>query len=98
MLTPASPGYLDRALLGVALWTVRRLRSRGPLPPTLLEAAGLLRIVDGRDEYIETAGSWLCVRGVADAPPRRPDAWRRSSFWHREPGPPARPSLWFRRP
>jgi hypothetical protein len=98
MGTAASRGYLDRVLVGVAGWTLRRLRARGPLPARILVDAGLARIVDG-DAYVETAtpGSWMRLPGVADAPPPRPDAWRRSTYWSQEPEPP-RPTPWFRRP
>src|SRR5262245_5507746 len=95
MLAPASPGYADRALLRVACWAVRRLRARGPLPVPLLEAAGLVRVVDG-DAYLETAAAtWTRLPGVADAPPVRPDAWRRSTYWSPDPDPPT-PTPWFR--
>jgi len=84
-------------MLRMACWAVRRLRARGPLPVPLLEAAGLVRVVEG-DAYLETMpGTWTRLPGVADAPPPRPDAWRRSTFWSRDPDPPARPSPWFRR-
>src|SRR5262245_37086404 len=98
MLAPASPGYANRALLRVACWAVRRLRARGPLPVPLLEAAGLVRVVDG-DAYLETApGTWIRLPGVADAPPPRADAWRRAAdFWSPDPAPPG-PTPWFRRP
>ena len=97
MLTPALPGYRDRALLRLACWATRKLRRRGPLPVPLLEAAGLLRIVDG-DGYAEMApGTWTRLPGVADAPPSRRDAWRRSAHWSQEPDPPPRPTPWFRR-
>lgn len=77
MLTPASPGYRDRALLRLACWAVRRLRARGPLPVPLLVAAGLVQVIDG-DPYLETGpGTTIRLPGVLDAPPPRPDAWRR---------------------
>jgi hypothetical protein len=95
MLTPRSPGYVDRGLLRLACWATRRLRARGPLPVPLLDAAGLVRIVDG-DPYVETTpGVWSRLPGVADAPPPRGDAWRRSTYWERAPDPPAR-TPWFR--
>ena len=75
---PRPAGYLDRALLGVACWTVRRLRARGRCRPRLLVAAGLVQVIDG-DAYLETTpGTKILLPGVADAPPPRPDAWRRS--------------------
>jgi hypothetical protein len=89
-------GYVDRALLGGACWAVRRLRARGPLPTPLLVAAGLVRVVDGAPYLETTPGTWLRLPGVADAPPPRPDAWRRSAYWSKEPAPPARPAPWSR--
>src|SRR4030095_7109009 len=97
MLPPASPGYRDRALLRLACWAVRRLRARGPLPVPLLEAAGLVRVVDG-DAYVQTHGSWTRLPGVADAPPPRADAWRRSTYWSQEPDRATRPAPWVREP
>ena len=89
--------YVDRGVLRVACWAVTRLRARGPLPAPLLEAAGLLRVVDG-DPYLQRApGTWTTPRGVAAAPPPRVDMWRRSPFWSRDPAPPP-PSPWFRQP
>lgn len=83
-------------LLRVACWMVRRLRPRGPLPVPLLEAAGPVLMIDG-DPYLETTpGTKIRLPGVADAPPPRRDAWRRSAYWSREPAPPASP--WFRQP
>jgi hypothetical protein len=97
MLTLASPGYRDRALLRLACWAVRRLRARGPLPVPLLVAAGLVQVIDG-DPYLETGpGTKIRLPGVLDAPPPRPDAWRRSAYWSQKPDPPG-PTPWFRRP
>jgi len=63
MLTPASPGYRDRALLRLACWAVRRLRARGPLPVPLLDAAGLVQMIGG-DPYLETAAGSTCLRAA----------------------------------
>jgi hypothetical protein len=89
-------GAVDRSLLRVACWIVRRLRARGPLPTPLLVAAGLVRVVDG-DAYAEWAdGLWVRQPDAYDRPvPPRPDAWRRSAFWSKDPDPPP-PSPWVR--
>jgi hypothetical protein len=90
--------YVDRGMLGASCWLVGRLRARGPLPTRLLVAAGLVRLVDGEPYAETTAGTWTRLPGVADAPPPRPDTWRRSSYWTRDPEPPARPASWHRVP
>src|SRR5262245_6297981 len=95
MLTPASPGYLDRELLRLACCTIRRLRARGPLPVPLLVAAGLARVVEGANYLESTPVTWVQQPGVADTPPVRPDAWRRSTYWSQDPDPPAQ-TPWFR--
>jgi hypothetical protein len=89
---------IDRALLRVACWTVRRLRARGPLPTALLVAAGLVQVIDG-DAYLETTpGTKSRLPGVAETPSPRFDAWRRSTFWSKDPDRPARPAPWVRLP
>jgi hypothetical protein len=89
---------VDRGLLRLACWTVRRLCARGPLPTPLLVAAGLVRVIDG-DAYAELGpGQWSRRPDAYDRPvPPRPDAWRRSTYWSRDPDPPP-PSPWFRAP
>jgi hypothetical protein len=57
---------------------------------------GLAQPIDGA-AYLEAApGTWARLPGVADEPPPRPDAWRRSTYWSQEPDPPSRPPPWFR--
>jgi hypothetical protein len=85
---------IDRGVLRVGCWAVRRLRARGPLPIPLLVAAGLVQVIDG-DAYLETTpGTKIALRGVADVPPPRRDAWRRSGYWSKDPELPARPAPW----
>jgi hypothetical protein len=98
MRPPASPGARDRALVRLTCWLVRRVRARGPLPTALLVAAGLVEVIDG-DLYLEASpGVKIALAGVADAAPPRPDAWRRSGYWSKDPEPPARPAPWVRVP
>jgi hypothetical protein len=91
-------GAVDRGLLRVACWMVRRLRARDPLPTSLLVAAGLVRIIDG-DAWAELSpGVWSRRPDAYDRPVPRPNAWRRSEYWSKEPEPPARPAPWHRVP
>lgn len=90
-------GAVDRGLVALTCWLLRRWRARGAVPLAVLDAAGVLKVIDG-DPYLGTAAGWTLLRGVADAPPPRRDAWRRSTFWSRDPDPPGRPAPWFREP
>jgi hypothetical protein len=67
--------YVDRGVLRVGCWAVRRLRARGLGP-----------------------GQWTRVPDAYDRPVPRPNAWRRSEYWSKEPEPPARPAPWHRVP